>query len=79
MDTVIAHNIKRLRKEKNLTCSELAAKANNMGRSTLQDIESGDTSHPGVWTMHRLAKALGVTIEEFLTLKDQDNAKPSTD
>jgi transcriptional regulator with XRE-family HTH domain len=61
----IAQNIKRLRAKQNLTQDDLSKKA-NIKYSTLTKIEGGVVTKPSVQTIHKIAKTLGVPIEELL-------------
>ena len=60
----IATKIKRLRKKKGMTQSQLAKKA-GLHLTTIGTIEAG-MRIPGLLTRKKLAKALGVSIMELL-------------
>ncbi len=62
---VISENIKRLRAKLGLTQDDLAKKA-DIKYTTLMKVESGTVNKPSVQTMAKIAKALGVSIEELI-------------
>ena len=57
--------IKKTRKEKGYTLSELARRA-NVSKAHLSQIESGKIKDPSVFTTLRLASILGVDIEDLV-------------
>ncbi len=57
-------NVRRRREEQGLSQEKLAAKA-GVDRAFLSGIESG-TRNPGVLTVAKLAKALGVSISALM-------------
>ncbi len=61
----ISENIKRLRAKLDLTQDDLAKKA-DIKYTTLMKVESGTVNKPSVQTMAKIAKALGVAIEELI-------------
>jgi len=61
----ISENIKKLRTKLGLTQDDLAKKA-DIKYTTLMKVESGTVNKPSVQTMAKIAKALGVSIEELL-------------
>jgi len=61
----ISENIKRLRSKLGLTQDDLAKKA-DIKYTTLMKVESGTVNKPSVQTMAKIAKALGVSIEDLL-------------
>jgi transcriptional regulator with XRE-family HTH domain len=61
----ISENIKRLRNKLGLTQDDLAKKA-DIKYTTLMKVESGTVNKPSVQTMAKIAKALGVSIENLL-------------
>jgi len=61
----ISENIKRLRAKLGLTQDDLAKKA-DIKYTTLMKVESGTVNKPSVQTMKKIAKALGVSIEDLL-------------
>jgi transcriptional regulator with XRE-family HTH domain len=62
---MLHENLKRLRKEKNLSQEELAKKA-DVTYSTLIKIESGNNQNPTVKTLQQIAKALDVTLDDLM-------------
>ena len=62
---VISENIKRLRAKLGLTQDDLAQKA-DIKYTTLMKVESGTVNKPSVQTMAKIAKALGVSIEDLI-------------
>jgi len=62
---IISRNIKKLRAKLGLTQDDLAKKA-DVKYTTLMKIESGTVNKPSVQTMAKIAKALGVSIEELI-------------
>jgi len=61
----IGENIKKIRAKLGLTQDDLAKKA-DIKYTTLTKIESGVVNKPSVQTMAKIAKALGVSIENLL-------------
>jgi len=61
----IGENIKRLRAKQELSQDDLARKA-ELKYSTLAKIEGDFVKKPGVQLMAKIAKALGVSIEDLL-------------
>jgi len=61
----ISENIKRLRNKLGLTQDDLAKKA-DIKYTTLMKVESGTVNKPSVQTMAKIAKALGVSIEDLI-------------
>jgi len=61
----ISDNIKKLRAKLGLTQDDLAKKA-DIKYTTLMKVESGTVNKPSVQTMAKIAKALGVSIEDLL-------------
>jgi len=61
----ISENIKKLRAKLGLTQDDLAKKA-DIKYTTLMKVESGTVNKPSVQTMAKIAKALGVPIENLL-------------
>jgi len=62
---IISENIKKLRNKLGLMQDDLAKKA-DIKYTTLMKVESGTVNKPSVQTMAKIAKALGVSIEELL-------------
>jgi len=61
----ISENIKKTRAKLGLTQDDLARKA-DIKYTTLTKVESGAVNKPSVQTMAKIAKALGVSIEDLL-------------
>jgi len=61
----ISKNIKKMRAKLGLTQDDLAKKA-DIKYTTLMKVESGTVNKPSVQTMARIAKALGVSIEDLI-------------
>jgi len=61
----ISQNIKRVRTKQGLTQDDLAKKA-DIKYSTLTKIEGGVVTKPSVQTIQKIAKSLGVPMEELL-------------
>ena len=61
----ISKNIKKRRAKLGLTQDDLAKKA-DIKYTTLMKVESGTVNKPSVQTMAKIAKALGVSIEDLL-------------
>jgi transcriptional regulator with XRE-family HTH domain len=62
--TTIAKNIKKYRKEKGLSQDKLARLA-DIAHATIIKIESGGIQSPTIDTVQKIAKALGVGLEEL--------------
>ena len=61
----ISENIKKLRSKLGLTQDDLAKKA-DIKYTTLMKVESGTVNKPSVQTMDKIARALGVSIEDLI-------------
>ena len=61
----IGENIKRLRTKQGLSQDDLAKKA-ELKYSTLAKIEGDFVTKPGVQMVAKIAKALGVSVEDLL-------------
>jgi len=61
----IGENIKRLRTKQGISQDDLARKA-ELKYSTLAKIEGDFVTKPGVQMIAKIAKALGVSIEDLL-------------
>jgi DNA-binding XRE family transcriptional regulator len=61
----ISENIKKLRSKLGLTQDDLAKKA-DIKYTTFMKVESGTVNKPSVQTMAKIAKALGVSIEDLI-------------
>jgi transcriptional regulator with XRE-family HTH domain len=63
--TPIAKNIKKYRKEKGLSQDKLARLA-DISHATIIKIESGGIQSPTIDTVQKIAKALGVGLEDLM-------------
>jgi len=61
----ISENIKKMRAKLGLTQDDLTKKA-DIKYTTLMKVEGGTVNKPSVQTMDKIAKALGVSIEELI-------------
>ena len=61
---MLAQNIKKLRKQHNLSQEELAKKA-GVTYSTLIKLESGVNKNPTIKTIQQIAAALEVSLDEL--------------
>ena len=65
---LISENVKRIRKEKNITQLDLALTIGHKSMSTIGKIEAGlENKHYNVEQLYKIAKALDVHICEFFT------------
>ena len=62
---IVAKNIKKLRKEKELSQDRLSRLA-DVSHATIIKIESGGIQSPTIDTVQKIAKALGVGVEDLL-------------
>lgn len=62
---MIANALKRQRIRKKLSQEKLARLA-DVSYNTIVKIETGSTSNPGIRTISKIAKALGVTVDELI-------------
>lgn len=65
--STIAKNIKKLRKKRGLSQDKLSKLA-NVSHNTVIKIESGGIKNPGIDTAQKIAKALGVSLDELTKL-----------
>ena len=63
--TTIAKNIKKRRKEKGLSQDKLSRLA-DVSHATIIKIESGGNKNPTIETLSKIAKALGVGLEDLM-------------
>lgn len=63
--STIAKNIKKHRKEKGLSQDKLSRMA-NVSHATIIKIESGGIQSPTIGTVQKIAKALGVGLDDLL-------------
>ena len=61
----ISENIKKMRAKLGLTQDDLAKKA-DIKYTTLMKVENGTVNKPSVQTMDKIAKVLGVSIEDLI-------------
>jgi len=61
---MIGRNIKQLRQRKKLSQEKLA-RLTDISLNTLTKIESGFTKRPSIQTVHKIARALGVSLDEL--------------
>ena len=61
----LAKNIERLRKAKGLSQEKLARLA-DVANNTLIKMESGENQNPTLDTLKKVAKALGVSVDELI-------------
>lgn len=62
----LANNIKKLREAKGLSQEKLARLA-DVANNTLIKMESGENQNPTLDTLKKVAKALGVLIEDLIS------------
>lgn len=62
---MLTDKVKRQRIRKKLSQEKLARLA-DISYNTIVKIESGSTPNPGIKTISRIAKALGVTVDELI-------------
>ena len=62
--STIAKNIKKLRKKLGISQDKLSKLA-NVSHNTIIKIESGGIKNPGIDTAQKIAKALGVSLDEL--------------
>jgi len=63
----IAKNIKKLRKQKGLSQDRLSKLA-DVSNNTIIKIESGGIQNPTIKTVQKIAKALGVSLDDLMKL-----------
>jgi len=61
----LAKNIEQLRKQGGLSQEKLARLA-DVANNTLIKMESGENNNPTLGTLRKVAKALGVSIDELI-------------
>ena len=61
----LANNIKKLREAKGLSQEKLARSA-DVANNTLIKMESGENKNPTLDTLKKVAKALGVSVDELI-------------
>ena len=66
LHSLIANNVKRIRKQKNITQLNLALTIGHKTMSTIGKIESGlEGKHYNVEQLFKISKALDVSIDKF--------------
>jgi len=63
--STIAKNIKKLRKQRGLSQDRLSKLA-DISHNTIIKIESGAIQSPTMDTAHKIAKALGVSLDDLI-------------
>jgi len=63
--STIAKNIKKLRKQRALSQDKLSKLA-DISHNTIIKIESGAIQSPTIDTAHKIAKALGVSLDDLI-------------
>ncbi|MFS0674188.1 helix-turn-helix domain-containing protein [Ornithinibacillus sp. 179-J 7C1 HS] len=66
---MIGEKIKQLRKEKKMSISELAEKA-NVAKSYLSSIERNLQSNPSIQFIEKISAVLGVSVNELINTND---------
>jgi len=61
----VAKNIKKYRKEKGLSQDKLSRLA-DVAHATIIKIESGGIQSPTIDTVQKIAKALGISVEDLI-------------
>lgn len=62
---MVAKNIKKYRKEKKLSQDKLSRLA-DVSHATIIKIESGGIQSPTIGTVQKIAKALGVSLDDLI-------------
>ena len=62
---MLGKNIKELRQKRKLSQEKLA-RLTDISLNTLTKIESGFTKRPSIQTIHKIAKSLGVSLDELV-------------
>ena len=63
---MLANNIARIAKEKNITMYRIA-KDSNLSMSYVWEICKGKRENPSITVICKIAKALGTTVEELIS------------
>lgn len=64
--TLNLEKIRRLREQRQMTMEEAAVAAGMRNRHRWYEVESGDRKDPRIFTVARVAKALGVRVDDLL-------------
>ncbi|MDZ5710902.1 helix-turn-helix domain-containing protein [Jeotgalibacillus haloalkalitolerans] len=75
---MIGENIKKHRKEKGLTLSELAEKA-GVSKSYLSNIERNLKQNPSIHVLEKISRVLEVNLQSLLKAKSENNMLISKD
>ncbi|WP_226038108.1 helix-turn-helix domain-containing protein [Aquibacillus saliphilus] len=75
---MIGDNIYKIRKQKRLTLSELAERA-NISKSYLSNIERNLNQNPSIQIIGKIAKELNVNIDTILGLNQKKANQPETE
>jgi len=65
MANKVSNNIRKIRQKKGMSQDRLSKEA-DLALNTIVKIETGESPNPTVETLEKIAKALGVSIEELL-------------
>ncbi|MEG2412892.1 MAG: helix-turn-helix transcriptional regulator [Clostridium sp.] len=69
MKSILGKNIKEIRENKGLTVNKLSQLA-KVGQSTISQIETGNRQSLRSETLEKIAKALGVTTNDLLSIDE---------
>jgi XRE family transcriptional regulator, master regulator for biofilm formation len=72
--TMIGANITQLRRQKGMTLTELAEKA-NISKSNLSNIERNINTNPSIRVLERLAEVLETDVVTLLGMEEEDNTQ----
>ncbi len=72
LTTVIGHNVLYRIHALGITQAEVCRRV-GMCKSHLSEIVNGHTSHPSVWTMARIASALGCRVDDLISVGEYDH------
>lgn len=65
MSSAVSKNIRKLRQQKGMSQDRLSKKA-DLALNTIVKIETGEKPNPTIETLEKIAKALGVSIEDLI-------------
>lgn len=68
MKTLIAANLDRILEVKCLSYAELS-RISRVSKGHLSDLRHGNISAPSIWTLKRIADALGCKVDDLITTK----------
>lgn len=66
---IIVNRIRSLCKKRGISITKLAAMS-GIHQSTLDNIVRGLSKNPRIVTLHKIANAFGMTVSEFLDIKE---------